>query len=387
MMSSATPGRVAGDSMRSPRPVQIFVNALALRLGGGGTYIVEQLGALSALPGIGLTVFATFDIAANLELACLPSARIRALPERGVLRRLLYEQCVLPLHVRRYDVVYQPGGFALFASPRAQVVTNQNPHHFGTAGPQFGRRRYPWSLRFQLAVQRKLAHASVRRAEAFVTVSKASSAAIEEDLGRRPNLHVLRSPPPRLPDPADPIPALAGLANEPYVLTVANDYIHKDWDGLVRAFRDHPDLPPLVIAGAWRNDDRRRDLQTVFATSTGADRITLLGPVSDRSQVARLYRGATCFVAHSFLEVGPLTLGEALTSGLRLAASDIPPHRETCGTQAHYYDPADTDAIAAAVKRAIAGARPTGTMMNEDPASWAENAARLADLLRSVVRV
>lgn len=367
-------------------PLRVLVNTGGLGLGGGGTFIVEQLAALSRLEGMQITAVAGQDMAERLRAACTPQTRIRRLPASldSLPVRLLFEQLLLPLHARAYDVVYQPGGFALFASPRPQVVTNQNPHHFGIAPRAFWRERYPTGLRLLMDTQRRVARASVRRAEAFVTVSAAFQAFLEEEFGHRPNVHMIASAPPRLPElaaPGDPF----GLGEAPYIFTAAHDYIHKDWDGLIATFLEHRDLPRLVVAGAPRDRERGARLQQMLSGSN-AGRVVLLGPVADRSRLAALYRGATCFVAHSFLEAGPLTPGEAITTGLRLVLSDISPHREAGGDRALYYEPRDLAGLAAAVRRTAAGEAPAATPRRVPERTWDENAAELAALLARVSR-
>lgn len=380
--------RLAGRDDHADREgaaLRVLVNALPLRVGGGATYIVEQLGALSTLPGLDITVLATTEVADQLTTACSKSVRVQKCPKRRLPVRLLHEQCVLPLIARGYDVVYQPGGFAMFGSPRPQVVTNQNPHHFGPVARSFAKRAgYPWMLRAVLAAQWRAAHASVRRAEAFVTTTSAFRSDVEGDLGSRDNLHVLRSGATPMPD-ATVLPEDLGVMNS-YALTVANDYIHKDWDGLIRAFQDHPDLPPLVLAGEVRDEERRTTLERRTSRSKGRppSRVTLLGSVPDRGQIAALYKHAQCFVAHSLLEAGPLTPGEALRQGVRLVASDIPPHRDAAGDRAYYYDAHDPNALAEAVRTALRAA--PSTPIDEEERTWADNAEHLARLMHSIAR-
>jgi FkbM family methyltransferase len=356
----------------------VLVNASALRLGGGGTYIVEQLAALSRIEGVEVTAVATGEVARRLHEACGPGTRVIAWPERPLPLRLLREQLALPLRALGHDVVYQAGGFALFASPRPQVVTNQNPHHFSSSARAFWRGRYRPGYRWQLELEWRLAHLSVRRADVFVTVSEAFRRAVEADVGPQPSLVTLPSPAPVLPPPV----ASTGLEGDaPYALSVANDYPHKDWDGLIGAFLAHPELPRLVIAGDWRDDGRRAELRRRLA---GTGRVHVLGPVRDRARLAALYRDASCYVAHSYLEAGPLTPGEARACGLPIAATDIPPHREACGASGVYYEPGDAAALAGAVRAALARGRDARPRHDGHGWTWSENAARLAGLMRAI---
>lgn len=367
--------RIAATDIETMR---VLVNGLALRLGGGGSFLVNQVAALAKVRGLALTVLATGAVAEMLRAACGPAVVVRERRERGAASRFVYEQCVLPWCALHYDVVYQPGGFALFASPRAQVVTNHNPHLFGTPARAFWRGRFPP----RIALERLVGRASVRRAEAFVTLSEAFRMTVEEDLGARENVFVLRSAVPMFPSPSIDWPA-EGMPVRPYVLTVAHDYVHKDWDGLVKVFCEHRDLPALVIVGAPRSPARARALERFATSSVGSDRVTLVGPVGDRTRLAQLYRGASCFVAHSFLEAGPLTPGEAILHELRVVASDIPAHREACDGRALFYDPADGEQLAATIRSALRDPRPASSPASLRSWTWADNARELATILRS----
>ncbi len=389
---SAYAPTVPGETNQNPEgngsqggQTRVLVNAMAMQVGGGGTYIVEQLAALALQPGIDITAVASPEIAGRIRAACGPPVKVHGYAIQGVARRFAFEQLVLPWRARHFDVVYEPCGFAMFASPRPQVVTNQNPHHFPASARVFWRSRYPRALRWKLAIEWRVAHASVRRAEAFLLVSEAFKAMAEEDVGRRSNIHLLRSAAPNLtpPDSCASRSVLEGLP-EPYVLTVAHDYFHKDWDGLIRAFQEHPDLPALVVVGACRDDTRERALNGLIDSGGDAQRIRLLGPVRDRERLAALYRGARCFLAHSFLEAGPLTPGEAKRFGLNLVASDIPPHREAGGFDARYYDPHSTDALAAAVRASLADEPRGAADIHDLQWTWVDNAEALASHLRAV---
>src|SRR4051794_15477988 len=112
--------------------MRVLVNALAAGPGGGGTYAEEQLAALGDVSGIDLTVLATGTTADRLNEVCPAEVRIVKQPSRTLPVRLCYEQLVIPLLARSYDVVYSTGNFAMFGSPRPQVVTFQNPAHFGS---------------------------------------------------------------------------------------------------------------------------------------------------------------------------------------------------------------------------------------------------------------
>jgi len=114
--------------------------------------------------------------------------------------------------------------------------------------------------------------------------------------------------------------AQAELPRE-YVLSVANDYPHKDWDRLIersgrrrraaaRAGGEAPVRPQVRRVGRI---DRVR----------GARRVIVWGPETDRARLASLYRerGLPWPTLSSRRSLTPF---EAFSWGLPLAASDIP---------------------------------------------------------------
>ncbi|MEY2517397.1 MAG: hypothetical protein QOJ89_4755 [bacterium] len=349
--------------------LRVLVVALGVRTGGGGgSHVLSQVTALSERPELELTVHASGRLAGELARMA-PRARVVGHPRRAPAARLVYEQLVLARRARRYDVLYVPGNLGLLLARTPQVVCEQNAWYFTAPVRAFRRRACSRRMRMRLVVEAALARASVRRARAVIAVSETMRAMLEADMGRLAHVRVIVSAAPMLERSAAPPPA------EPYVLAVAPDDPHKDLDGLVEAFARNPDLPPLVIVGRCAGG-RRAALQR-----RAPGRVSLLGLIDDRRLIADLYAGAACLVAHSYLESFGMTPAEALLCGTPVAASDIPAHREVCGDRACYYDPADVEALAAAVRAACAAPRPA--IQAGGARSWADNAAELADELRS----
>ena len=362
---------------RSSDEIRVLVNGVSARMDGGGTYLISQLRALGEDRGLDLTVHAVGQVAAALEEAC-PGAHVVREPGRPLPRRLVWEQARLARHAADHDVVYAPGNFALLATPRPQVLLQQNATLFGEAG-RLVRRRFPPRTRARLAVEGAAARLSIRRATRVVAVSHSLAASIEDDLGPLPKLSVLPIATPEL----SPARSRAGTHEDPYVLAVSKDFPHKDWDGLVDALLGSRDLPPLVVVGR-AGPDRLRSLRA-RVEAEGPGRVTFLGVVSDRTALAGLYAGASCCLAHSYLESLGLTPLEARSLGVPVAASNIPGHREVLGAAAIYYPPENLQDLAAAVRTALSQrfeqAKPTGLAAG----TWSTNAAALADVLRAAV--
>jgi glycosyltransferase involved in cell wall biosynthesis len=349
------------------RPLRVLVNGVAARIGGGGTYLREQAGALAALDGLELTIHATGDVADGL--ADRRNVRVVSHPRRPLPVRLLWEQVALAWESRRHDVVWSTGNFALLLTRRPQLLTAQNIWYFATPAP--GSPRPALRFRVMTALQRPLARASVRRATHVVAVSGTMAGA----MGARSNGHTTV-----VPNAAPQVEAAAAspAPAESYVLAVGHDLAHKDWERLIEAVAGDEQLPALVIAGDC-SSARRAQLQARVAPG----RLVLLGAVADRAELTALYRGARAVVVHSHLESFGLTACEALSLGCSVAASDIPAHREVCGGAAHLYDPSSVMALRAAVGQAVA-APPAALATWAWPHSWQSGARRLAAILHEL---
>jgi glycosyltransferase involved in cell wall biosynthesis len=344
----------------SSEPLNVLVNAVSARSGGGATFLFEQLRALEKLGDVQLTIVTTQVAFPFVQRFC-PKSDVIVWRDRPLPLRIMHEQIGLPKRARDYDVIYMPGNFALARTSVPQVMVLQSAWHFGGDG-RLARRRCPPTMRTRLAVERRAAHASVRNADHVICVSETMRSYAVEDMGPLSKISVAPPVPPSFP------PSAMSPRTESYVLSVGTDLPHKDWSGLISAFERGVDLPPLWLVG-WCSAARRGELTT--RSRNGSARF--LGPVTDRRALGDLYRNAACVIAHSHLESYGFTAVEALSLGRPLAASDIPAHREFCGAAAHFYDPCDPDALTSAVKEAAEDGPPTV----KAPAlalSWNDNA-------------
>ena len=151
-------------------------------------------------------------------------------------------------------------------------------------------------------------------------------------------------------DPADVAPVLARLAlARPYVLAVGNLQPRKNlarlleaWAALVGANAAGEHV--LVLAGGVRG--RRTDVARTVAALHLQGRVQITGYVAD-ADLPALYCGATAFVCASLHEGFGLPVLEAMAAGTPVACSRATALPDTAGDAATYFDPLDTDDIAA----------------------------------------
>ncbi|GIJ44176.1 glycosyl transferase [Virgisporangium aliadipatigenens] len=117
-----------------------------------------------------------------------------------------------------------------------------------------------------------------------------------------------------------------GLLPGRYALLVGRLVPEKSADLLIRAFRrvDNDRYKLAIVGGSSYTDEFVAELQRL---ADGDPRIVLTG-YAYGDVLAELYSNAALFVQPSHVEGLPLTLLEAVSYGLPVVASDIPPHRE-----------------------------------------------------------
>lgn len=134
-----------------------------------------------------------------------------------------------------------------------------------------------------------------------------------------------------------------GEEREPFLLFPANNWPHKNHEGLFKAFallrRERPELR-LVLTGSGH--ERRRLPEGVQA----------LGYVP-LDELTSLYRRASCLVFPSLYEGFGQPPLEALASGCPVAVSRVASLPEVCGDVVRYFDPGEPEQIAAAVSEAL----------------------------------
>jgi len=90
-------------------------------------------------------------------------------------------------------------------------------------------------------------------------------------------------------------------------------------------------------------------------------------------ELGKLYRGASCFISASKFEGLGMPVVEAMSFGIPVLLSDIPPHREVSLNKGEYFEPTDVDSLADKMLRMDFNRRDYGkeirSMFSEDNTS------------------
>ncbi|HEX6237407.1 MAG TPA: glycosyltransferase family 1 protein [Acidimicrobiales bacterium] len=244
--------------------------------------------------------------------------------------------------IGRHDVVFGPN----FVVPPTRAGALVTVHDLSFV--HFPRLATPSALAYPRLIRRALARGAwVHTSSDFVRTE------IIEHFGAEPTRVTAIPPGVRVTPPGDPAPGRRLAGTERYVLAIGTVEPRKDLPRLVRAFdavaAEHPDVR-LVIAGpdGWGADA----LGDAIDAARHAARVVRLGWVSDPDREA-LLRGATVYAYPSIYEGFGFPPLEAMTAGAPVVATSAGSLPEVCRNGADLVPPGDTDALAAALDRAL----------------------------------
>lgn len=335
--------------------MRILIYAPAARMGGARAHVLGLVPELAALePGDQGLLLAQPDLLADLPpLSSNWTVRPERAEQRGFVRRLIWEQRVLPRLARDWgaDVLLSFGSFVPLSAGFPTVLEAANALPFTRAFWTLLARE---GVRVQLEEQARwlLLRASLRAATRVLVPTRAMRQDLVSSLpevGQRTDVglwgvaEIFRQS--RWSDP--PGETLLG---------VSKHGINKEFDVLVRAvaiLRERWPALRLVLTGT--PDESRWSARTVaLAARLGlSDAVCFAGDVPN-PRVPELINAARLLVFPTWCESFGLPLAEALAMGAPAVAADIPACREVGGDAARYYAPGDAESLARAIEPILA---------------------------------
>ncbi len=285
----------------------------------------------------------TFELLVPRDVVDLPAYENIAVRRVGRLGGHPWEQLELPLHAKG-DVLFCPGNTApvlsLLKKPAIVVTVHDLSYKYFPAA-------YSRAFRLAYAVLMPLV---LRLATRLITVSHAEATQMLRYYpGIADRLHVV--PNGGLPSRGLAAPA-AAKPGRPYALYVGSFSKRKNFDVVMdvasRLVAERPDLDFVFVGDRSKIFEADRQIESPLAA-----RLKFTGQVDDLETLVGYYRNASVFVFPSLYESSGLPPIEAMACNCPVVVSDIPAHRERCGTAAVFCDPRDPNDIYAAVRRVV----------------------------------
>jgi glycosyltransferase involved in cell wall biosynthesis len=346
--------------------MRIGINALYLIPGGvGGTeiYLRELLAAFARIDSENEYVVFTNR---ETESSIVPAQDTFTHSPQEVSAssrpaRILYEQLILPASLRRLeiDVLFNPGFTTPLLTRARRVTTFHDLQH----------KRHPEYFRwFDLPFWQMLLWLSAHASHEVIAPSEAT---------RKDLLHYYRLDEECIhvvPHGVEPefraiaADRAAQASTSRMLLCVSTLHPHKNLDRLVHAFQRfharHPDYE-LVIAGLRGFFAEKLERAIELADLTKSVRLTGWIP---REALYGLYGRAEAFVYPSRFEGFGMPVLEAISAGIPLACSDIPPLKEVAGDCAVYFPPDDEELMLDALERIVFDQPERERLIREGPA-------------------
>lgn len=268
-------------------------------------------------------------------------------PDGGV-RRILWEQAVLPGVIRRLgsDVLYTANNVGILRAGVPCVIAIRN------MWPLVPRNaRATWALQVRHQLLARITQWSVRRAARVVAVSHFVREALVVGGADPKKIDVVYH---GIDDVATedtglPTDGVRELPTE-YVAAAAKFVRYANLETLFRAYavmRDRGFKGPLLFAGGFLDAGYESEIRVLAQQLGLGPHVRFLGCVP-RERLQAIIRHCRVFLFSSMMEACPFTLLEAMRQGAPIVTTNVGPMREICADAAVYIDPSNEVAFGAA---------------------------------------
>ncbi|MFJ7498561.1 glycosyltransferase family 4 protein [Serratia grimesii] len=184
-------------------------------------------------------------------------------------------------------------------------------------------------------------------------------------------------------------PKAKKIDGEPYILAVSSSNFHKNFHGLISAFKNMPNKNgvKLKIIGGWNKNFSNTELDTVIKPDESSE-IEFLGRVSD-DELIDLYSNALVFIFPSFYEGFGIPPLEAQACGCPVASSNRASLPEVLTDSVLYFSPDNEVEIINAMELLINNQEKRDELIslgfkNVKRFSWSNSADKLNGVIRGM---
>ncbi len=328
--------------------MHIMINALAVKVGGGFTYIINLIDNLGKIDKDNQYTIITSK---KLKLEPnYPNIRQLVVNINSVPLRFFFEQFILPFYIKRLkvDVLYSPHDMTTLLAPCKIVLAMRNPCLYTKTKQEWG-----FKDRLRIKILSQMAKLSALRADLILFVSNDSKDWISSNLGLEPSKlrvvhHGINLNTKIIKNNID--------KNEPYILSVSTIYHYKNFIRLIEAYAyliSHKNVKEnLIIIGEPIDKPYYIRMKKTIVSLKLEERVKFLGHVPYRD-IFKYYQNASLFVFPSYLETFGHPILEAMAMGVPLVAADINVFREIAGDAAQYFNPYDVYEMAEAINKVL----------------------------------
>jgi glycosyltransferase involved in cell wall biosynthesis len=332
--------------------IHLFINALAASAGGGLTYIRNVIPYLAKRDDVRTTVLLSGELQNDLPESGNVSFLQVDTSSRAA-SRFWFEQRAVPQFVERSgaDVLVSAGNFAIWSSPVPQILLSRNSLYTSRDFISDLRARHEYRLLIDTLLKGALAKWSIHAADFTVAPSAAFALELQEWTRRRiVAIHhgfdrdaFLND---RSPLPVATEEKLHSKEDALRLLHVSHYNYYRNFETLIRAMpliKQQLSRPVVLLltcrlASGTNPGMYRPDAAAALIRGLGlSDDVVEVGSVPYRS-LHHVYRAADVYVSAAYAESFAHPLVESMSVPLPVVASDLPVHREVCGSAALYFE-------------------------------------------------
>jgi len=164
-----------------------------------------------------------------------------------------------------------------------------------------------------------------------------------------------------------------GVEKNKYVLAVGRITPEKGFDYLIKAFKS-ADIHgfKLVIAGGVEGE---QSYYESLKSEAGADKVVFTGYINGKP-LAQLFTNAALFVQSSYNEGMSIVMLEAMSYGLPMQASDIPPNKALSLPEKNYFKAGDEQELTQRLQQSLTAGEGRISYQNLEAYDWKKIAAQ-----------